>query len=1129
MSKFSVKKPLTVFMAAIIVIILGVVAYTRMTPDLLPNIDMPYVMVMTTYPGATPENVETTITKPMEQSMATLENVENIQSISSANASTLILEFNEDVNMDTVSVDILQKINLIQGYWDDSVGTPIILKLNPSMLPVAVAAVSMKDMDQAELSDFVSDTLMNKLEGTAGVASVSTTGLLEEQLNVVISQEKIDAVNLKLRDGITRQLEAAQSAQMPQIDPETLSQMLTVDQAIEYGMDVSNMTMEEALTNGINVLDLTLEEAKEKGLTVMAETLQQAEDAKEQAYSSADVSGIVTMDMVSNLLTAENFSMPAGYVEQEGISYLVSVGDELASLEEIQNLLLMDPGIEGVDPVYLKDVADVYMSDNSGETYAKINGEDGIVLSFSKQSDYATAKVSQNIVKRFEELQEQYEGLEFITLMDQGDYIYMIVDSIMQNLLLGALFAVIVLFLFLQDLRPTFITLCSIPISVVFAIVLMYFSGISLNIISMSGLAISVGMLVDNSVVVIENIYRLKSKGVSTIKAAISGASQVAGAITASTLTTICVFVPIVFVEGITRQLFVDMALTMGYTLIASLIIALTLVPAMASGMLKNTREKKHRLFDRFLSGYKALLKLALRFKPVVLILALGLLVFSVYATIQKGFSFMPDMSMPQLSINIEMPEDATFAEMTEMADAVMERVQSIEEVENVGAMAGGSSVMSMMGGSASENQTVTMYAMLDEKAERSSAEIEADVERLCADLACTVSTSSSAMSGTSSMLGGSGISINVFGDDLDELTQAARDVAAVLETVEGTTEVSDGIEETNPEIHFAVDKEAAMREGLTVAQVYMEISSAMTAEQSSTSVTFDGNEYDITVRSDAVAELTPEEIRQLEITVTDQEGSEKQVKIGDIARIEEKETPVSINRENQARYLTVTAGIADGYNVTLVTDEAEKALESFDAPGIRLEFGGENETIMESMEQLVLMLLLGIVFVYMIMVAQFQSLKSPFIIMFTIPLAFTGGLLALLIADMEISVIAMLGFIMLSGIIVNNGIVLVDYINQLRMEGWKKRAAIVEAGVTRMRPILMTSITTIMGLAVMVMGIGETNSGAEMMRPLALVCIGGLIYATLLTLFVVPVLYDLMNRKKMRVISKEDLEMTNE
>lgn len=1129
MPKFSVKKPLTVFMAAIIVIVLGVVAYTKMTPDLLPNIDMPYVVVMTTYPGATPEKVETVITKPMEQAMATLENVENVQSVSGANVSTLILEFNEDVNMDTVSVDILQKINLIQGYWDDTVGTPVILKLNPNMLPVSVAAVSMEGMDQEELSSFVNDTLLNKLEGTAGVASISTTGILESKVNVVISQDKIDAANRRIREGIDKQFEAAQSAQMPQLDPEVLAQMMTVDQALALGMDMSTMTMEEALSNGINVLDLTLEEAEEKGLTAIAETLQQAEDAREEAYSSADLGGIVTMDMISNLLTAQDFAMPAGYVEQDGVSYLVSVGDEFASLEEVENLLLMDPGMDGVEPIYLKDVADIFMSDNSGEIYAKINGENGVILSFSKQSDYATAKASANILDQFEELEKEYDGLKFVTLMDQGEYIYMIIDSIMQNLLLGALFAVLILFLFLKDLRPTFITLCSIPISVIFAIVLMYFSGISLNIISMSGLAISVGMLVDNSVVVIENIYRLKSKGVSTVKAAVSGASQVAGAITASTLTTICVFVPIVFVEGITRQLFVDMALTMGYTLIASLIIALTLVPAMASGMLKNAKEKKHRLFDKFVAGYKKVLTLALRWKPVVLILAVGLLVFSVYATMQKGFSFMPDMSMPQLSISVEMPEDADFEEMAAMSDTVMERIQSVPEVENVGAMAGGSDAMSMLGGSSSQSRSVTMYAMLDEKAERSSTEISDEIMSLCEDLDCTVTISSSGMSGATSMLGGSGITIKVYGDDLDALSQAARDVAAVLETVEGTADVSDGIEETSPEIHFAVDKEAAMKNGLTVAQVYSAVSQAMTAEKSSTSVNFDGTEYDIAVRSDAVGELTPEEIKKLQITVTDQAGNEKQIEIGEIARVEEKETLASINRNNQARYLTVTAGIADGYNVTLVTADAQEALKDFDRNGIRLEFSGENETIMESMEQLVLMLLLGIVFVYMIMVAQFQSLKSPFIIMFTIPLAFTGGLLALLIADTEISVIAMLGFIMLSGIIVNNGIVLVDYINQLRIDGWDKKAAIIEAGVTRMRPILMTSITTILGLSVMLLGIGETSSGAEMMRPLALVCIGGLIYATILTLFVVPVLYDLMNRRKMRVVSKEDLEITNE
>lgn len=1091
MPKFSVRKPLTVFMAAIIVVILGVVAYTRMTPDLLPNIDMPYVMIMTTYPGATPEKVETVISKPMEQSMATLENIENIQSISSANASTLILEFNEDVNMDTISVDILQKINLIQGYWDDTVGTPVILKMNPSMLPVAVAAVSVEGMDQTALSDFVSDTLMNQLEGTGGVASISTTGVLEEQMNVVIRQDKIDAVNQRIRDAIDRQIEQqiqdAQSAQMDgmqNLPPQALEQMQSQAQA-------------------------------------------QMAQAKEEAYQAADISGLITMDMISGILTAQNFAMPAGYVEQEDVSYLVSVGDEIASLEELQNLFLMDMGIEGVEPVYLSDVADVFISDNAGESYAKINGKDGVLLSFSKQSNYATAKVSDQIAAKFEELEQKYEGLQFVTLMDQGDYIYMIIDSILQNLILGAIFAVLILFLFLKDLRPTFITLCSIPISVIFAIVLMYFSGVTLNVISMSGLAISVGMLVDNAVVVIENIYRLKNKGFSTTKAAVSGATQVAGAITASTLTTVCVFLPIVFVEGITKQLFVDLALTLGYSLLASLIIALTLVPAMASGMLRNVKQRQHKWFDQFLAGYQRLLSWALRRKVLVLGLALVLLVVSVAATVQRGFSFMPETNMPQLSLRIEMPEEADLEAKAEMADAVMEKVQSVPEVENVGAMIGSSGAMGMLGSSGSD--TVTMYAILDEKAERSNQEIEAEILALCADLSCEITIDSSGMSAASSMLGGSGISIEVYGDELDTLQQAAKEIAARLQMLEGVAEVSDGIEETEPEIHFTVNKEEAMKNGLTVAQIYSEINQAMTKEKSAASVTFDGRDYDITVYAGGEQKLTSAQIRELEITVTDREGNEKKLAIGDVAQIEDQETLASIQRKNQMRYLTVTAELKEGYNVTLVTDEAKEALKDFEMTGITTEFSGENETIMESMTQLIQMLLLGIVLVYMIMVAQFQSLKSPFIIMFTIPLAFTGGLLALLFAGMEISIIAMLGFVMLSGIIVNNGIVLVDYINQLRIEGKEKKEAILEAGATRMRPILMTSLTTILGLSVMVLGIGQTSSGAEMMRPLAMVCIGGLIYATILTLFVVPALYDMMNRKPIKTVAKEDLEITNE
>ncbi|MDO5127661.1 MAG: efflux RND transporter permease subunit [Eubacteriales bacterium] len=1133
MSKFSVKKPLTVFMVVIAVVVLGFVSYGKMTPDLLPNIDLPYVVVMTTYPGASPEKVETVISKPMEQSLATLDNVKNIQSVSNSNVSLMIIEFSTGVNMDTVGVDIQQKINLIEGYWDDAVGTPIILKLNPSMLPVAVAAVSMEDMDQRELSAFVDDTLMNKLEGINGIASVSATGLLESKVNVVITQEKIDTANDKIRQSIDAQMEAMMSGGSD-IDPAVLAQMMTVDQAQAMGMDLSSLTMQQAMESGVNVLTLTSAEAEEKGLPVIAQELKSMEEAQamaegnmEDLYAKTDMNNIITMDMVSGLLQAQNFAMPEGYVAQDGVSYLVSVGDELTSLEDIENLLIMDMGMEGVDPIYLKDVAEVTIIDNAADCYAKINGKDCIVFSFSKQSDFATAKASSNIKDKFDELEKSYEGMKFSMLMDQGDYIYMVINSIIQSLLQAAIFAVIVLFLFLKDWRPTLITLLSIPVSVIFAFVLMYFSGVTLNMISMSALAISVGMLVDNSVVVIENIYRLRSKGVSAVKAAVAGAKQVGGAILASTLTTICVFAPIVFVDGLTRQLFSDLALTLAYALLASLIIAMTLVPAMASGLLKKNTEKKHKLFDIFTNGYKKLLQWSLRFKPIVIVLVIALLVFSVWGVLRRGFTFMPETSMPQISVTAEFPEDATFEEIKTTSDQIMDNILTIKGVDMVGATAGGNDEMSAMMGGSNANKA-SLYVQLEEETDVSSKEVSDQIMELCKDLDCKITTSSSGMDMSS--MGGSGLSLYVYGNDIDELMETSEKIATVLEGIEGTDEVKSGIEETDPEIHIAVDKDAAMREGVTVAQVYMAINEKMSNETAAGSINIDKTEYDCVVIDKEEAAKTPDDIRNMTISVTGQNGIEKELKISDIATIEDTNTLASINRKNQRRFLNVTASIKEGYNVTKINDEAEKAIKNMDLPkGVSVEFSGETEQIMDSMKQLVLMLLLGLLLVYMIMVAQFQSLKSPFIIMFTIPLAFTGGFLALFLTGQELSIISMLGFIMLCGIIVNNGIVLVDYINQLRMEGMDKKEAIVEAGITRIRPILMTSLTTILGLAVMVLGIGNTAQGAELMKPLVIVCIGGLIYATALTLIFVPVLYDLMNKNKMRIVKDEDLAFEEE
>lgn len=1122
MSKFSVRNPLTVFMAVIVAIVLGIVSYTRMTPDLMPSIDLPYVVVVTSYTGATPEKVETVVSKPIEQSMGTLDGIKNITSTSSENVSMIMLEFEEETNMDSATVDILQKLNQIEGYWDDMVGTPYIMKMNPNMMPVAVASVQMDGMNKSELSNLLDETLLNRLEGINGVASIATTGNVDEEVSVLLSQSKIDSLYEKIYAELDKNFEEPQK----QLD-DSKKQLDEAVKGFEKAIaDIdSNADMPADMKEQAKVQITSSPEyvQVQEGLKNLEQGQQELDKSKEELHKKIDLSELLSMDTLSGILTAEDFAMPAGYVKEGDAKWIVNVGDEIKSIEEIQNLVLADLKIDGVEPVRIKDVADVVVTDDSADIYAKINGEDGVVLSFSKQSSYATADVADNIAEKFDELSEEYEGLHFVTLMNQGDYINLVVDSITSSLLWGALFAVIVLFIFLRDIRPTFITLCSIPVSVIFAVVLMYFSGISLNMMSLSGLSIAVGMLVDNSIVVIENIYRLKSKGESVAKAAISGAVQVAGAITASTLTTICVFLPIVFVDGLTRTLFVDMALTLGYSLVASLIIALTFVPATASKILKKDIKKKPENPNGITAKYKKAVTWCLSHKIAVFAVALVLLAGSILAELSRGFTFMPDMDMPQLSATLETEFGTSFEDTTALADEAIKRIQGVEDVETVGAMISSDSAMSMLGGSGGSSNSVTFYIMLDENKKRSSNEVIKEINELCSDLDCDFNATSS--TDVSALMGGSGISVNIYGDDIEQLQKSAEEISEIVSGVEGTQNITNGLEENDPALKITVDKEKAMLKGLTVAQIFSEISDSLTTEKKAIDVIFDDISYQVYVSDENTDSLSVDDIKNYIMEVTAQDGTVSEVKLSDVASVEETESLSSITRQNQKRYLTVSSEIADGYNVSLVSSDVENALESYETPkGITFEISGENENIMDSMKQLVEMLLLGVMLVYMIMVAQFQSLKSPFIIMFTIPLAFTGGMLALLVTGFEISVISMLGFVMLCGIIVNNGIVLVDYINQLRLEGMERRKAIAEAGATRMRPIFMTSITTILGLIVMALGVGD---GAEMMQPIAIVCIGGLLYATLLTLFVIPCLYDLMNKKELKKLSKEDLEIS--
>ena len=1225
MAKFSVKKPLTVFVVVLAVVVLGVVAYLRMTPDLLPNMDFPYVVIVTADPGASPESVEEEITRPMEQSMATLDQIKEVTSTSQNSVSMVMLQFEDGVNMDTISVDIQQKISVLQGQWDDMVGAPYVLKINPSMIPVMVAAVSQEGTDVYALSDLVTDELTGKLEGVTGVASVTVSGALTRQAHVILDQEKMDALSATLEDAVKEQLKKAESqlyAAQKQVtdgekalsdakhaaadgvagaagdaidkvydrlkdaygvledtdigdivggfitDPDGTLKKLndnlkTLQGSMEKLMrelesgrlraqvegDVSDLLVQ--LMDGLTQMtgaELQLSEAR----TQIESGLKQIQEAYKKVAEQTDLGGILSISTISGLLTAQNFSMPAGYIDDDsGVSYMVSVGQKFESSGELADMVLFDLGLEGVAPITLGDVATVVVTDDGDELYTKLNGENGILLSFTKQSNYATAEVSNNITDRFQTLETQYEGLSFVPLMDQGDYIYLIVDTILSSLLWGAVFSVVVLFLFLRDWRPTLITLISIPVSVIFAVVLMYFTGVTINMISLSGLAVSVGMLVDNSVVVIENIYRLRAKGATIVQAAVSGAGQVLGAVTASTLTTGCVFAPIVFVEGLTRQLFTDLALTITYSLLASLLVSLTLVPAMAAGMLRRDFAPKPGLLDKIYPAYRKAIAWSLDHKAGVLLLSLTLLVTTAWGAVSRGFTFMPEIDMNNLSLTVTMPEDTTREEAVALADEVMERVMSVDNIDAAGFMMGSGSMGGLsMTSTDNGDYDVTGYLTMPEGTFGSDAGKE--IEALCADLPCEVTTTG-VMSGMMSYMTGSGVSLQVYGDDMEGLQTAAGALGRRIAEVEGIEDVSDGLEDAAPALQVVVDRDKAMAKGITVAQIYMQVAAALQDTTTVSEVTLDGKRMEMMVDAAADSKLTREKLLELTITpdssmsasmssamggstggasasglsqLTGEDSGDEDTSfpLGDVAEVRETVSLNSIQRDQQRRCITVTAAIADGYNVTKVTSAVQQAVAPLALPeGVTVEFNGESEQIMDAMGQVLLMLLLGVVLVYLIMVAQFQSLKSPFIVMFTIPLAFTGGFMALLISGIEVSVISLIGFVMLVGIIVNNGIVLVDYINQQRLAGMERREAIIDAGVTRLRPILMTSLTTILGLIVTALA---KNAGTALIQPIALVCIGGLLYATLMTLFVVPCMYDILSKKELRQVSEDELKL---
>lgn len=1223
LTKYSVKRPFTVIVGVVIAIVFGAVALYSMTPDLMPSLNAPYSVVMTQEPGASAEEIEKEITDPLEQQLATLPKLDNISSVSSDNYSVLTLEFTDDVDMDAMSVDIRDKIDQIEGSLPENASTPVVIKMNLNMMPVTVAAVGIKGKSPLEVSRFVKDNIETDLEGIEGVASVSKVGMIDEGIQVVLSQDQIDEVNEKVADAIraefasgerevkngikdanknkkkiengkdaikdnidlalspydivisqaqdgkikleeqktdlqikledtkqdVRELEEQlKNPELTEEEKETIQAQIdtlndTID-TMEDGIDTINAKIkaadetieemekereEQAFSLGTNYADLTSAQSTiQSAVLQLQNTLSEIESQKEAALDSADMTGVITMENVSAILSAQNFSMPAGYVMDNDAKILVSVGDKIKDTDELKSLILFDLDIEGLEPIRVKDIASVsYVADDS-DVYARINGENGVLLSFTKQSTFATATVADNVAEEFEKLEKENKGLHFSTLMDQGKYIHIVINSVAKDLILGAIFAILILLFFLRDIRPTAITAISIPVSVVFAIALMYFTGVTINMISLSGLAIGVGMLVDNSIVVIENIYRLRGMGYSAVQAAVSGASQVAGAITASTLTTVCVFVPILFIDGLTRELFMDLALTVTYSLAASLIIALTFVPAVAKGLL--VRETKKTILSqggRVVTKYRRTIAWVLLHKKRVLLAALVLLIASSGLLLTRGFEFIPSMSTSQISAEITMPEDSTLEDTMRVNDKISEELRKIDGVESVGVML--SSSMSEMFGMSADSEDAfgetTMYIVLDDKKADQGKKVAATIERLCEENNCEAVTSEDM--DMTDYTGESGVSINLYSDDLDKLRTSGMAIEDRLREMKSLEEVSDVTESTTEELKVTVNKNDAMKEGLTVAQVYQQISDNLATDKAATKLNQDGENIDINVENKKSGELSLQDLTDMKLIVEKKDGTIKKVSLTNIAVISRDASLNTINHEQQRRSLKVSSDVKDAYNITKVTSEIKRTIdkESLLKPGVEIEYSGENEDIMDSMKKLLLMMIIGIILVYLVMVAQFQSLRSPFIIIFTLPLAFTGGMIALLVSNQVLSVVSMMGFVMLVGIVVNNGIVLVDCINRFRLEGMDIDAAIVEAGAVRMRPVFMTAATTVLGLIPLAFGIGQ---GAEMMQPLAITCIGGLIYATVTTLLIIPVMYKWLSRREMVKIKDEELEIVN-
>lgn len=809
---------------------------------------------------------------------------------------------------------------------------------------------------------------------------------------------------------------------------------------------------------------------------------------------------------VNSILVNENLNISAGEIKQGKKDLLVRAVGKFKSLDDIRNINIP---IGESGKLKLSDIAEIKDGFADPVTISRSNQKDSVVLYIQKQTDANTVEAANRVRAKMEDIKEDYNSLNVFLGFDQSEFIQNSIDNVSQNAVLGGILAVIILFLFLRNLRSTIIIGTAIPVSIIATFVLMYFADINLNIISLGGLALGVGMLVDNAIVVLENIYRYRSMGEGKIEAAKEGSSEVAMAIVASTMTTVVVFMPVLFVEGLAARLFKDLAFTVAFSLLASLIVALTLIPMLASKILKLSEKefKRQQKTGIIISTYKKLLKKALKHRWIVVLILIISLVLSIMLVPKIGFEFMPAADQGAFAISYKLPVGTSLAESNRAALEIEKILDQIPEVDIIMTTVGTTDMMQGVSSSNSGSINVDLVNITDRN--RSVDEVMEELREKVRipDLDLTVA-SQSGMGGQEKP-----VNIKIKGNDFQKLREFSASVVTEIESIEGLREIEDSFEVGRPELQVKINRAIASKFSISLRQLAASIRNAISGTVN-TKYEVDGEEYNIRVRVDKEDYNSLNTLSNL--NVINNQGTK--VPLSRIADFELVEGPAEILRINQQRYAEITA---DLFNRDLgsVVNDIQTELADFElSEGYEISYEGQFQDLNESFISLAYAFLLSIILIYMVMASQFESLIHPFIIMFTIPLAIIGVIFALYISSNIISVASLIGLITLAGIVVNNGIVMVDYINRLRRKGKGKIEAIISSGVIRFRPIMMTALTTILALIPIALGIGE---GSELSQPIGIVIVSGLSFATFLTLFVIPIFYSLITDLKEIIISK--------